>query len=554
MEKRVIAIGLDAADPQLLEDWMQQGKLPHMSALCEQGSYGRLATYDWYRAETPWTTFLTGVSPQKTGYWSPIKYDAEEGCIKMAYAFDFEEFPPFYAAAKDKGVTIFDMPQAPLVEGLEGEQVLAWGTHSGQTDSVSLPQELWDEISKKHGPHPLLNNDGANCYDIDSLKVQFEKLKVGIERRTNAFIDLIQSKDRAFSMTIFGEAHVAGHYYWHLGQPHPLAAAFKELDAPDLLLESFQAMDDAIGKIVEASPADATVVVFSAHGMGANVMDLPSVVFLPEMMYRFCFPGEQAIAPGEYGAEVPPPLPIKQMVEEKFATTLWRNTQDRGALLAGIKRRLPAKYFQKGENLVGKLNSLGVKLPEESGPKLQSPFELRERGSPQPYQPAAWFQEFWPEMKAFALPSFSEGYIRINLKGRDKHGIVPAEEYDALCDEITAELHQLVDARTGEKMVERVVRTRKSLSDETPKSPDADLVVVWQENSVADTIESPNIGRVGPLPYLRTGSHRAGGFIVVRSAEQLQVREGGHAVDLAPSFLKLIGEPSAPQMEGSPLL
>lgn len=571
MDKRVIAIGLDAADPQLLEEWMAAGKLPHLSSLCEKGSYGRLETYDWYRAETPWTTFLTGVSPEKTGYWSPIKYDAKEGAIKMAYAFNFEEFPPFYAEAREGGVTIFDMPQAPLVEGLKGEQVLAWGTHSGQTESVSLPKELWQEISKKHGPHPLLDDDGANCYDLDSLIDLAERMKVGIERRKNAFVDLIQTKERAFSLTIFGEAHVAGHYFWHLGQPHPLSEAFAKKGAPDLLLSSFQAIDEAIGDIAAAAPEDATLVVFSAHGMGANVMDLPSVVFLPEFMYRFSFPGEAVIAPGTYGAAVPPLLPVEEMAIDQFATALWRRTKEGNLLVDTLKRALPRPVYNKLKPYLERsaeidLETLKAKLPAPFRAKVEellsrtekrrilSPFELREQGHPQPFQPAAWFENFWPEMKAIALPSFSEGYIRINVQGRDKNGIVPPEEYGQLCDEITAELHKLVDARTGEKMVKRVIRTRAQLSEETEKSPDADLVVVWQEDSVADTVESPTIGRIGPLPYMRTGSHRAGGFIVVKSAEGLQIRDGGHAVDLAPSFLKLLGQQPTAQMEGTALL
>lgn len=572
MGKRVIAIGLDAADPQLLEEWMAAGKLPHLSSLCEKGSYGRLETYDWYRAETPWTTFLTGVSPEKTGYWSPIKYDARDGTIKMAYAFNFTEFPPFYAAAKERGVTIFDMPQAPLVEGLEGEQVLAWGTHSAQTESVSLPRELWQEITKKHGPHPLLDNDGANCYELASLINLAERMEVGIERRKNAFIDLIQTKERAFAMTIFGEAHVAGHYFWHLGQPHPLSEAFAEKGAPDLLLSSFQAIDKAIGEIAAAAPDDATLVVFSAHGMGANVMDLPSVVFLPEFMYRFCFPGKAAIAPGTFGAPVPPLLPVDEMAIDKFATALWRRTKEGNAFVDALKSTLPRRLYNKLKPYLERttsldLESLKAKLPAPFRAKVDellarntrkrrilSPFELRKRGHPQPFQPAAWFENFWPEMKAMALPSFSEGYIRINVQGRDKNGIVPPEEYSQLCDEITEELHKLVDARTGQKMVKRVIRTRTRLSDETEKSPDADLVVVWQEDSVADTVESPTMGRIGPLPYMRTGSHRAGGFIAVKSAESFQVRDGGHAVDLAPSFLKLLGEQPPPQMEGTPLL
>lgn len=547
MTSPTIAIGLDAADPVLLEEWMAAGKLPHLAELLKVSSYGRLETYDWYRAETPWTTFLTGVSPQRTGYWSPIKYEAASSEIRMEHAFNFREFPPFYAYAPEAHVTIFDMPQAPLVAGLNGEQVLAWGTHSGQTESVSLPPELWEEIAKKHGRHPLLNEDGANCYSLESMQNLADRMKIGIERRKNAFLDLIKTNHSDFALTIFGEAHVAGHYFWHLSQPHPLSGEFRRTNAPDLLLSSFQAIDDAIGEIVEESPEDATIVVFSAHGMGSNVMDLPSVVFLPEFLYRWSFPGHEAIGTARADESVPAMIAVEEMKSQYFADAVWKRTRERNPLLNVLKRVLPKRFVDRVERRLPKSHS--------ASPHVASPWELREQGQVQPFQPATWFMEYWPTMKAFALPSFSEGYIRINVKGRDATGVVEPEDYEKVCDEIIQDLNELIDSRSGRPMVARVIRTRTSLAEETEKSPDADLVVVWQEETAADTVESPKIGRIGPLPFLRTGSHRAGGFLMVHvpGEKQMPVRDNGHAVDLAPSLIKLMGAEAPPQMEGTAL-
>ncbi|NJO72889.1 MAG: hypothetical protein HC833_03430 [Leptolyngbyaceae cyanobacterium RM1_406_9] len=38
----VIAIGLDSADPVLLEQWMSQGHLKKLRQFRQQGAYGRL--------------------------------------------------------------------------------------------------------------------------------------------------------------------------------------------------------------------------------------------------------------------------------------------------------------------------------------------------------------------------------------------------------------------------------------------------------------------------------------------------------------------------------
>jgi len=71
MKKPVIAIGLMRRS-LIVEAWMSQ--TPEESASSTRpGAYTRLNNPDYYRAETPWTTFLTGCLPEKTGYWAPVK-------------------------------------------------------------------------------------------------------------------------------------------------------------------------------------------------------------------------------------------------------------------------------------------------------------------------------------------------------------------------------------------------------------------------------------------------------------------------------------------------
>ncbi|MFP4006601.1 MAG: hypothetical protein ACLFV6_01145 [Spirulinaceae cyanobacterium] len=45
MKTPVIAIGLDAAEPTVMEKWMFEGHLPNMLRLREQGSYSRLQNF-----------------------------------------------------------------------------------------------------------------------------------------------------------------------------------------------------------------------------------------------------------------------------------------------------------------------------------------------------------------------------------------------------------------------------------------------------------------------------------------------------------------------------
>src|SRR5262249_24491822 len=157
-------------------------------------------------------------------------------------------------------------------------------------------------------------------------------------------------------------------------------------------------------------------VIFSVHGMSAGVLDMPSNIFLPELLYRFSFPGRTGI----------------QFVETA------------------------------GEWDVHFCGRLGFIYPSLFQKMHKSPHLL----------PPRWYTPSWPRLKAFALPSFSDGCIRLNLQGREARGIVPRAEYQALCDELVDLLAGLRDARTGQAMVTEVIRTRRTPADEDPLLPD----------------------------------------------------------------------------------
>ena len=81
----VVAIGLDAADPKLIERWMSDGHLPNISQISDAGTYTRLhnsVNYDSDSAEFSsteplWVMMTTGCLPDKTGFWDTVTYDPQ---------------------------------------------------------------------------------------------------------------------------------------------------------------------------------------------------------------------------------------------------------------------------------------------------------------------------------------------------------------------------------------------------------------------------------------------------------------------------------------------
>ena len=543
MKTPVVAIGLDAADPVLVEEWMDEGHLPNLSALCKEGAYGRLTNLDAYKAETPWTTFLSGCMPETSGYWSPVTY--RDGTYDLEYiaAYDFKEYPPFYALGDEFRVAVLDIPQTALSADVNGPQVLAWGAHSPQTESHSLPESLLDEIRSKYGDHPALHNDHGYWFDGAYLHRVFNQLMTGIERRTDIACDWLRDNEWDFFMTVYGEPHSAGHDFWHLSRPdHPLYGKGPEFDC-DPMLEVFKKTDQAIGRLREVVPEQTNFIVFSVHGSDNNVTDTTSMVILPELMYRYSFPGKQKMAVGDLSEPVP-----DQVLEgwhgqwEPWENEVWNYRVEENPVHHFLRKKLPRRLHK----------ALGKVFTEKQ--PLRSTAEGMADGVPAPWQPTMWYRPMWKDMKAFATPSFSDGYVRINLKGREPEGIVEPEDYDKVCDEVTQILMDLRNPRDGTPLVKKVVRTRTSPNDTSPKHAPADLVVVWSKHP-ADVADHAELGRIGPVPYRRTGSHQHRGFWVVRGPDVAPgtTLEEGHAVDLPPTILEMLGAPVPDHLDGKPM-
>ena len=535
----VVAIGLDATDPVLLERWLDAGHLPNLARLRAGGAYGRLTTFPYCRAEASNTTFLTGCRPDKHGYRSPFRYHPDYRVEQVPYPFS--DYQPFYGLGPQYRVCVFDMPQSKLTDRVNGIQILGWGAHSPRCPSHSTPAEVYEDIVRQYGSHPTYKKDDVHSMgDGAAMRRLKVGLETGIQRRTAICCDLLRRERWDLFLTYFSELHSGQHYFWHLSQTdHPLHRA---LAAPgeDPLLDLFKSVDAAIGEVIAVAPPDATVMLFSDHGMEANTTDIPSMVLLPELLYRLAFPGKYGLAKGRPGTTAPPL--VRPHPKRSWRESLYGLRHDRNPLTRWLRQNTPGVWFHY--TIEKRLGIGGVPLAPDDCPL----------GA----QPPMWYSAAWPAMRAFALPSFSEGYVRLNVKGRDASGMVDPAEYGRVWDEVAAALRDLRDARTGQPVVTDIIRTRADAfrpAAERARASDADMIVMWSNRPV-DVVDHPAAGRIGPIPFKRSGSHVHRGFFMARGGEivpgtRLPER---HALDLAPTILDAVGAPIPAHFDGRPIL
>jgi len=125
----ILALGLEAADPDLLEAWLDAGELPNFRALIERGGYRRLRSCTDVSSGATWPSITTGVSPAKHGmgfYHRQLKSGTYR--IIKKYADDVRsEFFWKPMSAAGRRVAIFDIPSIYPPPNFNGAQVVGWG-------------------------------------------------------------------------------------------------------------------------------------------------------------------------------------------------------------------------------------------------------------------------------------------------------------------------------------------------------------------------------------------------------------------------------------------
>ncbi len=547
MKRRVIAIGLDSADFDLLQRYFDAGELPHLRLLRQQSALARLETNASYAdgaapyasTEGNWVMFQTGVHPSTSGYWETVTFDPRTYCSTNDFVrggYDYREYAPFFALGDEYRVATFDVPVSAVAPNVNGLQIVGWGGHFPYVVRGSQPRQLLSQINSRYGRNRILYRDHGVFWSR-RYRQWLERTTIeAIEQRAKICHDLLQREPWDLFVTVLGETHSALHDLWAASNPeHPAHAACRGDSDP--LLNVFRAVDRTVGSLADRAVDDAYFLLFSVHGMQSNATDLPCLFFLSELMYRLNFPGRAGIASGDTTAPVPPP--VTSGLHWYWFGELWRRKHVRSEVLRPWLQRLPAW--------------LRWTVP---GSDLRFPFFMSIKGPENGWMPAMWYRPAWPRMRSFAIPAFADGHVRINLAGRESRGIVPPQEYDLECDRITRLLLRVRNARTGQPVVRRVFRTRTNAGDDNPRLPPADLVVQWDDLVPFDVIESPEAGRIGPVPYFRTGGHRAGGFAMLRgpgipAGATLSTAD---VFDLPVTILHMLGASVPRRLEGKSLL
>jgi predicted AlkP superfamily phosphohydrolase/phosphomutase len=104
--QRLLVIGLDAADKDLIEHWAAAGELPNFRSLLERATWGDIRNPPGLEAGSCWPAFYFGLSPAKTGQFDGSRQFNPANYEHVAYRPAKTPHPPIWENPKPSGTPL----------------------------------------------------------------------------------------------------------------------------------------------------------------------------------------------------------------------------------------------------------------------------------------------------------------------------------------------------------------------------------------------------------------------------------------------------------------
>jgi predicted AlkP superfamily phosphohydrolase/phosphomutase len=520
---RILVIGWDAADTELIEQWCREGLLPNISQMRSQGTWARMQTTAETLHVSAWPSTFTGTAPDKHGlYHAYVMCPGQQSPLRPRP--DRSPFPFLWKHLNDRGkrCVIMDAFLTCPLDNFNGVQIVDWGSWSWFWEPTILPASLKQQIEKKFGPYPAEDHSKVGMAPPPDYQGFHRRLLAAVEKKTQVVKWLMEKEDWDFFLAVFGEAHPAGHYFWQFHDPTYGARPGKGGETlRHALRDVHVALDKALGEILRQVDEKTAVFLLSGDGMGPNYSGSH---ILSDLLMRMGLLNNDIGHGGESAGK----------------------SKD-----AGISRKVKTDLLSALRNMIPKRIRVGVSkalLPRHINEKLSLRWKIAGIA--------------WDRTRAFLIENANEGYIRINLKGREPQGTVePGRDYESLCEQIYQTAKGMINPANG-KLAARSVYKTDDIYHGPCRSHMPDIIVHWNDNAKVTTellteryglARSPEPGWA--LPPYYTGNHRPNAFALVvgPAVPQGAVLEGAAILDLAPTILARYGIEPPEYMDGKVL-
>jgi len=503
--RRVVVFGIDGGTMSLVGPWAKRGELPHLARLIASGTSGALRSTIHPLTPQAWTTFLTGVNPGKHGVFDFGR--RREGSYELTLTdARSRRAPAIWSYLEPHGLTtgLLNVPLTFPLEPVHGFQVS--GMHTPELAEAVGPRSLLDEILEVAPDYridvmsPWYEEIGPFLDDVHHMTRERARVAVRLyeKRRPDLFIMVMVGVDRVSHALYEQMSHPDNH-----GRDGRGGWRYS-----GEVLRAYQAIDRALGQLLQVLEDDTVVMVMSDHGFGSLSRDVSLNQFFLEQ-------GLMSFSP----QKVRPRLPVEGVPAGAAGRTAAQ------AVVDGLRRAIPPLRWYDDSRIR----------------RGQIPLALRR-----------WEYIDWQRTVAYSHGFF--GNVYINLKGREPEGCVEPADYERVRRQVADRLEvALTDPDDGGRIVDHIYRREELYSGPfLAEAPDLVLVMRGYSYITRGGSELSATEIVAPPKVTHTGNHRLDGMLIlwgpgIRQGVKLQQAS---IMDLMPTILHMLGVPVPSQVDG----
>lgn len=504
-----LVIGLDAACESVLGPLRRDGTIPNLAGLFESGVSAPLDSQLPPWTPSAWPTLFTGVNPGKHGVFDFLRFDGYDWDVVDRH--DVREHS-CWELLDQHGHTsvVVNVPVTHPAPGVDGAVIPGYTAPAEPTcHPPGILADLREALGEYHVSGPV--------DEPPDREARLERYRRLARSRGAAFRYLADRFDPEFGFLQFQQTdHV-----------------FHECPGDEGAVRAvYQAVDRAIGTVLEACDPDVTVIV-SDHGMGEyHGYEFRVNEFLREHGYvetrrgggmpswvTAADPSGEATGDGRTGRGLP--ASVAEGISRGGRAALTRAV--RASAAAGLTSQRLGWLLRR----LGLADTVLEHVPTEA---------VREGTERVDFAASTAY-----------MRSRTELGVRLNLAGREPDGVVPPADYDEVRQGLI-DLFREVETPDGELLFD-AVHPREAVyhGPYLEAAPDVVLVPAGFDHHLTASLRGSTFADTGPL-----WDHRFQGTIAFHGdgIDTTADLSGAELLDVAPTVLATLGVPRSDRMDG----
>jgi predicted AlkP superfamily phosphohydrolase/phosphomutase len=455
MPAKILFLGFDGADPAVIDEMIADGDLPTLKHIRDASKVHAITNDPAMGAAQFWSSASIGAGPGHHGHYFYMQFKPDTYDIIPNHDSALPDITPFWNVLDRDGyrVGVVDWHRMMPKPMKNGFLIDNWLGHDPLSGPVFSPPSLKDECAKYFSGDPIAGGFACKPRETaEALNDYLFHLFNRIDVKASFCADQLRNSEWDLFIACFSDVHDVGHYFYNLYDPvHELYDHDLAAQVREPLRASYRRVDEQIAKIIDAAGSNAKLFAYGGPGMETFVSANGA---MDEMIRRI-----------DLGAGAPPTgaetakNTYHSLVPKQLRWTL-------APLARAVRRKVVVNDYAK--------------------------------------------------RRFFAIPhNDNSGAVRINVKGREKHGIIErGAEFDAMVEEITEGLRTFKNAETGRPLVKRVICMSK-LYDGPYIDHLPDLYVEWDRTDTPNDIRKVASEKYGEIEIAlegRCGDHNDTGF------------------------------------------